>query len=86
MDKLFVYGTLMVGFRNHEKYNQPGSEDLYTREIRKVQDEEGNIICCYVYLWSNMRLDYLKQAGKYIPHGDWRKFIRDNNYFVSEED
>ncbi len=141
INNIFVYGTLMSGFRNHDKYlsghiiekyqgimkgklyhlkdgfpaasdgegritgeiclvrdiekmlpvldnledyNQPGREDLYKREIREVRDDKGNIILCYVYLWVRQRLSYLKNAGLYINHGDWKKFLQDNNFLLEE--
>jgi len=142
MNHIFVYGTLMKGFHNHERFlaryvtggvpgvmegelyhlaygypaavdgrgtvrgeiytvmdmdnvlpaldwleefNQPGEEDQYIREIREVRDINGNIILCYVYLWSAERLQELRENGVYIKDGDWRNFIRDNNLMPEED-
>ncbi len=67
-----------------EDFNQPGSEDLYKREIREVRDEHGNIIFCYVYLWSNNRIKELKENSVYINNGDWKKFISENNCLAED--
>lgn len=68
-----------------EDYNQTGEADLYKRKVREVQDGKGNIIKCYVYLWSPDRMDELTQNGVYIKHGDWKRFIRENKC-IPEED
>lgn len=57
-----------------EDFNQPGSEDLYSREIREVSDYNDTILQCYVYLWSPKRIDELVKIGTLVENGDWREF------------
>lgn len=49
--------------------------DLYIRQIRDIRDTSGNVIPCYVYMWSPKRKRELDLAGTKIEHGDWRKFM-----------
>ena len=141
-NSVFVYGTLMKGYSNHEKYlanyvvsrsqglmagelyhlnygypaaidgsgvvkgeifglsdieqaftgldyledfNQPDSENLYERQIREVQDSDGNIILCYVYLWATGRIQDLIQNGVHVNHGDWKEYVRKHKQTLEED-
>ena len=61
---------LLEGYTGDEKI------DLYTREKRTVTLQDGSTTECWVYIY--MDENYVKRKGKYIEHGDWAKFMRNN--------
>ena len=62
-----------------EGYTGDSNIDLYTREKRTVTFPDGSTTECWVYIY--MDESYVTQKGKYIAHGDWSKFMRNNpNY------
>ena len=61
---------LLEGYTGNEKI------DLYTREKRTVTLQDGSTTECWVYIY--MDENYVKRKGKYIVHGDWAKFMRNN--------
>ena len=56
-----------------EGYTGNPSIDLYTREKRPIILTDGSVELCWVYLYLNA--DYVRSKGRYIPHGDWKKFM-----------
>jgi gamma-glutamylcyclotransferase (GGCT)/AIG2-like uncharacterized protein YtfP len=58
-----------------EDYNGERSESLYVREVRTVLTKEGEEVPCWIYVYADAR--YAWENGILVPHGSWRKFMRD---------
>ncbi len=56
-----------------EGYTGDPNIDLYVREKRPILLKDGRVEMCWVYLYINE--DYVRSKGRYIPHGDWKKFM-----------
>lgn len=56
-----------------EGYAGDASTDLYTRIKQPVLLSTGEEELCWVYVYTNPQ--YVQNKGKYIPHGDWKKFM-----------
>lgn len=56
-----------------EDYDEQGSDNLYTRELRSVLTDDGEKATCWIYIYNNER--YAREKGTLVPGGDWRKFM-----------
>lgn len=58
-----------------EGYQGPGyCCNLYNRVVQEVEQETGERLLAYVYLWAKPA--ELKILGTPVPGGDWRKYIK----------
>lgn len=55
-----------------EGYYGENKQNVYDRFIKEVKTEKNNNLLCWIYFYRN--IDYVKNCGIYIPHGNWRKF------------
>lgn len=59
-----------------EGYTGDPHKDLYKREQKTIILDNGEEALCWVYLYIDEM--YVKNTGKYIPYGDWKKFMIHN--------
>lgn len=61
-----------------EGYYGYGEDNLYVREIIDVFTDDGEMLCCWVYIYADG--EYAQKRGIFIPDGDWRKFMQNRGY------
>lgn len=62
-----------------EGYTGDSSKDLYIRVKKPILLNTGEEELCWVYLYINEQ--YVKNTGKYIAYGDWKKFMLHNKSY-----
>ncbi|GAW92612.1 gamma-glutamylcyclotransferase family protein [Calderihabitans maritimus] len=67
-----------------EGYRGPGGNNLYDRVIQEVELlDTGERVRAYLYVYSSDRRAQLKKESLLIEHGDWRRFLREENLKAS---
>lgn len=59
-----------------EGYTGNSEKDLYIRKKKPVLLSTGKEELCWVYLYINEK--HVRNKGKYIAHGDWKKYMFHN--------
>lgn len=74
-DGIFVYGTLMSGFINHDLYL---AEHIVTMQPAKIKGRLFHLPVGYPALYA-AGLDALMTAqGREVPSGNWRTFMQNS--------